>query len=733
MQWWYKLLTKPVIKKRLKSIEYKITSRFPEIGDSFIYDLKIKLKKIGLQAPVTDINSNEWKWTAEYNLNPEDKPLVSVIVPNYNHEIYLRERLDSIYGQTYENIEVILLDDCSTDNSRNLLLEYANRYPEKTVTIFNEVNSGGVFRQWCKGIEQAKGKYIWIAESDDYCTDNFLSELVPLLNNESCMLAYAESIFVKNGVKIWSMSEYLSDLQGINWKEPFSITAHMAVRMGFAKKNIIPNVSSVLFRNVGAIPEDIKELWGETKLCGDWLFYLSLIKGGTISYTNKATNYYRIHEQSTSLKIQSSNQYYREFQLVSCYINSNYDIPFEIFESVKKDLEAHYRRVHNTDDAEEVNKHYNLSAIKLSSRERNPNVLICGFSMIMGGGETFPIFLANELKKQGITVTFLDLMLDKYDPEVRKLLNRNIPLVHLKQQELLAQVIYQLGGEIIHSHHGSVDNLISNWITKNHSCKHVITLHGMYEAIPVKEREYLMSRVTSSCSQFVYTAEKNLKPFKELGYIDKTPLIKIGNGLPTSEFTPICRSELGISEDSFVLCLVSRGISEKGWFEAVDAVRSANLVSERPIHLLLIGSDGDAYNTLKDQKIERIHLLGRKGNIRDYFAASDMGFLPTRFPGESFPLVVIDCLMTGKPVIASNVGEIKNQLLDENGDIAGILFELENGKIPVEKLTNIIVQIANDKKLYEELRDRTASAATKFDIGSIAKQYLTIYRKVKEV
>lgn len=72
-------------------------------------------------------------------------PKVSVVVPNYNHAGYLKQRLESIYKQTYKNLEVLLLDDCSSDSSREILNSYAAANPEITRTIFNDQNSGGVF------------------------------------------------------------------------------------------------------------------------------------------------------------------------------------------------------------------------------------------------------------------------------------------------------------------------------------------------------------------------------------------------------------------------------------------------------------------------------------------------------------------------------------------------------------------------------------------------------------
>ena len=110
----------------------------------------------GMEAALTQQESSiaEWEglqWREE--LQEQDvAPLVSIIVPNYNHALYLRERLDTIYNQTYPNFEVILLDDCSTDDSRDILEEYAERYSKNTRILFNDVNSGSVFQQWNKGL-----------------------------------------------------------------------------------------------------------------------------------------------------------------------------------------------------------------------------------------------------------------------------------------------------------------------------------------------------------------------------------------------------------------------------------------------------------------------------------------------------------------------------------------------------------------------------------------------------
>ncbi len=68
-------------------------------------------------------------------------PTVSVIVPNYNHASFLKQRINSILEQTYQDFELILLDDCSTDNSREILEQYRSN-PHVSHIAHNEINSG---------------------------------------------------------------------------------------------------------------------------------------------------------------------------------------------------------------------------------------------------------------------------------------------------------------------------------------------------------------------------------------------------------------------------------------------------------------------------------------------------------------------------------------------------------------------------------------------------------------
>ena len=81
-------------------------------------------------------------------------PLVTVVIPNFNHALYLPKRIESVLNQSFANIELILLDDCSNDNSRAVMERYAEQ-DARISLLFNETNSGNTFRQWDKGLKMA--------------------------------------------------------------------------------------------------------------------------------------------------------------------------------------------------------------------------------------------------------------------------------------------------------------------------------------------------------------------------------------------------------------------------------------------------------------------------------------------------------------------------------------------------------------------------------------------------
>lgn len=100
-------------------------------------------------------------------------PEISVIVPVYNVEQYLRRCLDSIMEQNFESYEIICVNDCSPDHSQDILDEYAAKYPERIRVLVNDRNMGlGKTRE--RGIAVAEGRYLMFIDSDDYIQSDYL-------------------------------------------------------------------------------------------------------------------------------------------------------------------------------------------------------------------------------------------------------------------------------------------------------------------------------------------------------------------------------------------------------------------------------------------------------------------------------------------------------------------------------------------------------------------------------
>lgn len=222
-------------------------------------------------------------------------PKLSVIVPNYQHEAYLRQRLNSIAAQSFEDYEVVLLDDASRDGSAEILKEYAQKF-DWQLELRTE-NSGSPFVQWNRGIEVAKGDYIWIAESDDLAHPDLLKELLPLLEeNPQVGIAYAQSMLIdEEGKELNSYEENLRFLyQSKAWQSDFIKPGKEACKDWLFFHNPIPNASSVVFRKSAYVAVEGGD--PQMRLNGDWHLYAKILLRYDLAFRAKELNYFRVHQ-----------------------------------------------------------------------------------------------------------------------------------------------------------------------------------------------------------------------------------------------------------------------------------------------------------------------------------------------------------------------------------------------------------------------------------------------------
>lgn len=136
----------------------------------------------------------------------EDYGLISVIIPVYNVEKYLKQCVDSVLAQTYQNIEIILVDDGSTDSSGQICDEYSNQH--KSIKSLHEQN-GGASSARNYGLKHAKGDYVYFLDSDDYLINNAIERMVVCAVNNQADLVFIEAKSIdESGKEIKSNYHY---------------------------------------------------------------------------------------------------------------------------------------------------------------------------------------------------------------------------------------------------------------------------------------------------------------------------------------------------------------------------------------------------------------------------------------------------------------------------------------------------------------------------------------------
>ena len=211
-----------------------------------------------------------------------NQPLVSVIVPTYNRATFIEETLDSILSQTYTNIEILVIDDGSTDNTFEIL----KRYDGKIEVISRE--NLGESRTVNQGFDLATGKYVCVVNSDDPILKDCFSSLVPILeNNPTALVAYGDWVRIgpkHEFIKYEKLKEYTIEnmLREVN----FGLGPGTLIRKSALEK-------------YGSRVESYKD-------AGDSEIYLRFALHGELSHTPKVLATHRDHNDSASVSTNKS-------------------------------------------------------------------------------------------------------------------------------------------------------------------------------------------------------------------------------------------------------------------------------------------------------------------------------------------------------------------------------------------------------------------------------------------
>lgn len=258
---------------------------------------------------------------------------ITAVIPNYNYARYLDERIDSILCQTYPVSEIIILDDCSQDNSVQVIEKRINNNTTGIPIRFirNEKNSGSVFAQWQKAFNLAKGDYVWIAEADDSCNEKFLETVMKGFDDKEVVISYCESLTIdeKNVLLMGDLRVWIDIFETGKWDDNYINDGNKEVSEAMCINNTIANVSSVVFKNGDY--NDILEKAKEYKLAGDWFTYMNILKCGKIAYFKESLNYHRMQTQGLTLSTSHEKEMEEIIRLQNFALDN-----FDVTEEVKK-------------------------------------------------------------------------------------------------------------------------------------------------------------------------------------------------------------------------------------------------------------------------------------------------------------------------------------------------------------------------------------------------------------
>jgi len=251
-----------------------------------------------------------------------NNPKVSIIIPVYNGEKFLEETIESCLKQDYENKEIIVIDDCSTDSSVGILEQYEN-----IIEIKNEKNLG-LNRSVNKAVNCSSGEYLLFLGHDDKLKHDHVSKIISEFDLNT-VVVYCNSIIIDENSNEKYVT-YNKDNERKNIKN---------IRFEIAKRNIISSTGLIMrkksFLDVGGFNENFRNY-------GEWHLWIKLLGKGNCKYSSQSKAYYRKHTTNISntftnknikeelikyfnySRKEAYNSFYKEFSLVEKFKYTSY-------------------------------------------------------------------------------------------------------------------------------------------------------------------------------------------------------------------------------------------------------------------------------------------------------------------------------------------------------------------------------------------------------------------------
>ena len=257
----------------------------------------------------------------------KEVPAISVIIPMYNSEKYIGECLDSLLAQTFKNFEVIVVDDCSKDNSFAVAENYIKKFKGRLKVTKMKKNSGGGGIPRNKGVSISRGEYVFFLDADDTITPTAFKELYTLAKNFDADVVHCEKYY-QIPDELWNDAQTRRNLKPFSYKRGEFITKPILITSDVLKRILLINNVQLIWNAGGKFlrRDFINE--NELKFCNvvheDLAYTICLIcSAKNYVVVPNVFYYYRLHKGSV-INPQLDLQQYLHRQISSLKIGMEY-------------------------------------------------------------------------------------------------------------------------------------------------------------------------------------------------------------------------------------------------------------------------------------------------------------------------------------------------------------------------------------------------------------------------
>ncbi len=615
------------------------------------------------------------KWNGEV-----EKPIISIITPYYNGGEFIEETINSIMGQTFPFFEMLIIDDCSTDESSIQKLSEFEKIDSRIRVIRKEENSG-VSDTRNIGVKECKGEYLCFIDCDDLISETYLEKLYfALITNKDASWAYTDSLG-------FGQLEYL-------WLKKFDCEK-------FKNENLI-TVSCLIKKS------DFVEVGGfetsEKKLFEDWLLWLRLMSKGKFPVHIEGLDFWYRRRDGGLVEINSDPQKVstslKLIELEAKKIKSKIsavEYPQISRKSFEKPKEISYR-----------------SPVVVSDNKKRMLMMIP--HMEMGGSDLFNVDLISRINKDEYEVSIITTVHSKntwkqrfveHATDVFELPNfldveywasfienfivsRKIDVLMVTNSYFGYYLIPQLRSKF--KNLAIVDYVhMEEWYWRNGG--YARTAGALSEIL---EKTYVCNEKTRQ----VLINDFGRKPESvETVYI----------GVDEKEFDPDIATEdvkvkHGVEQSKKVVLFPCRIHPQKRPYLMLEIAKRV-YQKNKDIVFMVVG-DGPQFEEVQEKATKNVVFAGRQSDMKSYYKASDVTLICSI--KEGLALTAYESMSMGVPVITSDVGG-QGELIDNN---VGYIFpmmqdeeDIDNrnfDEVEINQYVNAILELLENSKLQNE-------------------------------